>query len=371
MPSATIYTKELWVNHHFMILFQLQTNIADTSKYWPFAWEYSIWNATVAALQFWTEDLKPLILNHAIEWVYAAYFYSDHTQQIWNLPEEILFGHFMTTLKDAFEIKLTQEDEGNESGSENFHFPTPLSRAPRVYHVSKVDALSFNLANFGQSPTTPEQHAKPSSYRNSCCSLTCCHLVFTSSDDENPVRPSEWHSPHCNANARSPTPREADVSSSVHHTLCHHIMPTRDQFLTEVWDDVDDVDTTHFDKHFPTAPFDDDVWNEEQIQVRCLCIHERHDVLNHQCSYPCPYDSTTFSMGLLQYTPQNEAVFNYKQMDFSDISSDLPDIIMATDDNDIPDFDDASDASLVHVTIPIDPTYKWKIKIVYSAPCII
>ena len=47
--------------------------------YWPFAWEYSIWNATVTALQFWIADL----------------------------PEEILFGHF--------EKELTQEDEGYES----------------------------------------------------------------------------------------------------------------------------------------------------------------------------------------------------------------------------------------------------------------
>ena len=25
----------------------------DAPQYWPFAQEYSIWNATVAALQFW------------------------------------------------------------------------------------------------------------------------------------------------------------------------------------------------------------------------------------------------------------------------------------------------------------------------------
>ena len=40
--------------------------------------------------------------------------------------------------------------------------------------------------------------------------------------------------------ARSPTPREADVSSSIHYNLCHHVMPTRDQFLNEAWDDDDD-----------------------------------------------------------------------------------------------------------------------------------
>ena len=111
------------------------------------------------------------------------------------------------------------------------------------------------------------------------------------------MRPSEQHSPHSSADARSPTPMEADVSSSVQHSLCHCIMSTRDQFLTKVWDDDDD--TTPFDEHFPTAPFSDDVWAEEQIPDRCLCIHERPDDLNHWCSYPCPYDSTIFSMDFL------------------------------------------------------------------------
>ena len=162
-----------------------------TPQYWPFAQEYSIWDATVAALQFWTENLKPHVLSHAIGQVYAAFFYSDHTQQMPNLPEEILFSCFVTTLNDVLERELAQEDEGYESGSENFHIPTPLSRALRVYHVSTVDDLSFNLENFGQSPTHPEQQAKSSLHRYRCHSLTHHHLVFTSSDDESPVRPSE------------------------------------------------------------------------------------------------------------------------------------------------------------------------------------
>ena len=45
----------------------LQVNIMDALHYWPFAQEYSIWNATVAALQFWAADLKPSALSDAIE----------------------------------------------------------------------------------------------------------------------------------------------------------------------------------------------------------------------------------------------------------------------------------------------------------------
>ena len=62
-------------------------------------------------LHFWTADLEPHILSNAIEWVYTAFFCSNSAQQLWNLPEEILFSHFMTTLNDTFEIKLTQEDD--------------------------------------------------------------------------------------------------------------------------------------------------------------------------------------------------------------------------------------------------------------------
>ena len=41
--------------------------IMDATHYWPFAREYSIWNAAVAALQFWMEDLKPHTLSDAMQ----------------------------------------------------------------------------------------------------------------------------------------------------------------------------------------------------------------------------------------------------------------------------------------------------------------
>ena len=74
--------------------------------YWPFAQEYSIWKATVPSLQFWTANLNQHILSTAIEQVYTAFFHSNSTQQLQNLPEEALFGHFLTTLNNTFEIEL-------------------------------------------------------------------------------------------------------------------------------------------------------------------------------------------------------------------------------------------------------------------------
>ena len=46
---------------------------------WPMAREYSIWNTAVAALQFWTADLKAHVLSCAIEQVYNTFFYSTST----------------------------------------------------------------------------------------------------------------------------------------------------------------------------------------------------------------------------------------------------------------------------------------------------
>ena len=44
---------------------------------------------------------------------------------MWNLPEETLFGCFVTTLNNPFETGLAQEDKGYKSGSESFNVPNP------------------------------------------------------------------------------------------------------------------------------------------------------------------------------------------------------------------------------------------------------
>ena len=98
----------------------------NATDYWPFAREYSIWNTTVAALKFWTGDLEPHIFSSAIEEVYTTFFYSTSTHLLCQQSEEVLFGHFITTLNAAFQSKLALEDKGHESGSENFNIPTPL-----------------------------------------------------------------------------------------------------------------------------------------------------------------------------------------------------------------------------------------------------
>ena len=93
-------------------------------------------------------DLEPHVLNHTIDQVIAVFFYGDHAQQLPNLPE-VLFGCFVTTLNDAFEVELAQEDKGYESGTEDHYIPTPLIRNLRICHVCMRDDFPFNLENFG------------------------------------------------------------------------------------------------------------------------------------------------------------------------------------------------------------------------------
>ena len=135
----------------------------------------------------------------------------------------------MNALNHPFETEFKQEDEGYESGSESFNVPTPLSRALRIYHVTTVADLFFNPANFGQSPTTQDQHAKSSHCRYGSSSITHHQLVFTSTVDKTPMRHSEQHSKHSYADDSSHNPWEADTSYSVHFNLCH---PTN-LFLTD------------------------------------------------------------------------------------------------------------------------------------------
>ena len=96
-----IWMYKLLPQHH---LIQHLNHIMNAKDYWLFAREYSIWNATVAALQFWTADLEPNVLNSTIEQVYTVFFYTTSMHLLCNQPEEVLFGCFMTTQNDLVRI---------------------------------------------------------------------------------------------------------------------------------------------------------------------------------------------------------------------------------------------------------------------------
>ena len=128
----------------------------------------------------------------------------------------------------------------------------------------------------------------------------------------------------------------------------HTHTPNTEQLFTDFDNIAWDNDTTSSNEHFPTAPLDDKVWSEDPITDRHLCMHKSPHEPNYHCSYPCQYRNTTFRMDLPQSISQDVAVFNYELMDFRDISPDLPDIMMTTRDDDIPDLVDISDSDHLH-----------------------
>ena len=104
------------------------------------------------------------------------------------------------------------------------------------------------------------------------------------------------------------------------------------------------------EKYFPTATLDDDVWMEEPVPDRLLCIHEQsqpHDL----CACPCPY-----SLNQLHSAPEYTSEPQY--MDLSDIFN-FPDVITTASDEDIPSLKDVFwtlnlDSSLHKTLIPIE-----------------
>ena len=201
----------------------------DTADYWSMAREYSIWNATIASLQFWTADLDPVTLGRATEQVYTTFFYSSSSHTLHQQSDKTLFGYFVIALNVAFDQQLSLADEGYESGSDTIDVPTPLRKTPRIDHVSSMEHTSFNPAPITPQ-NTPQTPPRP----------VCRWLSFSSTDDNTPASTLE----------------------------CSE-------------DEEEEED-------FQTVPLDGEHWISEEIPERTLCIHEH--VLPHRlCLYPYTY----------------------------------------------------------------------------------
>ena len=102
------------------------------------------------------------------------------------------------------------------------------------------------------------------------------------------------------------------------HSLAWHLTSIEEE-------DEEEEDT---EEHLPTASLTDDVWMEEPVPDRHLCIHE--DSQCHLCPYPCLYSLDQLHLTLdyaLQY------------MDLSNISN-LCDVITTASNEDIPNLED-------------------------------
>ena len=202
----------------------------NTADYWLMVREYSIWNATIASLQFWTEDLDPVTLGRATEHVYTTFFYSPSSHALHQQSDEILFGCFVIALNAAFDQQLSLADEGYESGSDTIDLPTPLRKTPHIHHVSSMEHASFDPA-----PTTP-------------CSTP-----------QTPPRPVY---------------RCLSFSSADSYTL---------DSTPECSESSEDEE-----EDFQMVPLDNEHWTSKETPERTLCIHE-HGLPHGLCPYPCPY----------------------------------------------------------------------------------
>ena len=190
----------------------------------------------------------------------------------------------MTTFKAACESKLTLEDKGYKSKSENFNIPTPLRHTSRILHVSSDDNISFD-------PTTPCSTSTIQSH---------CWSSFSTSDDEEILT--------------------VDIASTYSTMLPQNPMgfaqqPHSKHILT-IHDDLGEDKEEEED--FQTVSLDDDHWVAEEIPDRHFCVH-KHSSPHPLCPYPCPY---------MDYTP----TLYCNTLDLSDISE----LMNTSSDEDIP-----------------------------------
>ena len=151
----------------------------NTADYWPMAREYSIWNAAIASLQFWTEDPDPVTLGRATECVYTTIFYLTSSHTLHQKSNEILFGCFVIALNTAFDQQLSLADEGYESGSDTIDLPTPLRKTPCIHHVSSMEHALFDPA-----PTTP--CSTPQTPPRPVCRCLSCSAADSYTPDSTP-----------------------------------------------------------------------------------------------------------------------------------------------------------------------------------------
>ena len=212
----------------------------ETAEYWLMPCKYGIWNAAIASLQFWAEDLDPITLGIASEHVYTSFFWTTTSHTLHQLSEDVLFGCFVIALNAAFTQQLSLADEGYESGSNTADLPTPLWKTPCIHHMSSIEHASFDPAH-----TTPH------------CPTTVLHC----GSPQTPPRPVHC----CLSFTSNSSESDQDPNSTPEHS-----------------DEEED---------FQTVPIDDEHWMTDIVPERTFCIHE-NGLPKNVCQYPWPYGNS-------------------------------------------------------------------------------
>ena len=184
-------------------------------------------------------------------------------------------------LNSAFHQQLSLADEGYESGSNN-DLPTPLQKTHCIHHVPSMEHASFKLAH-----STPHQPVDSHDTQPAPCRPVCCHLSFSSNQDDHT------------------SPVQMDTSGS------------QEDSTPEPSDDE-----TSFEEDFPMVPMDDEHWTTELAPDRKLCILE-NGLPNNVCQHACPYGN-------------NGTTLYIDSLDLSDISDIEDHFLTASDEEELP-----------------------------------
>ena len=223
--------------------------------------EYSIWNAAIASLQFWTADLDMITLGTAIEEVYSAVL---HNINLYTMSA--MWWNIIWSLCDHIKCSLWTEISTGRwrlwKWFRKLHNANPLRKMPKIHHISSIKNASFN-----PDPVTP-------------CSMFQSHLRLVR-------RWLTYSSSNDNDTSEEETPTALRAT------------PDAQAYLEEDEDD------------FQMVPLDDEHWTTEEVPDRTLCIHE-HALPHGLCLYLCPYAN--------YFLPSYTETMNFSDIsDFEDI----------------------------------------------------
>ena len=123
-----------------------------------------------------------------------------------------------------------------------------------MYQVSTTENISFK-------PTTPltttAHHPEHSPRRFRSHNSVCHHLTFSNSDEESPTPDN------------SPLCKRTEPPSLAQHHMDYQHTPTPDTDNS-----FQDITAEEEEEDFPTPTLNDDIWLEDPVPDRHLCIHE-------------------------------------------------------------------------------------------------